>query len=359
MSKDSAAIDSEGGTHLDGVFGEAAARAAAACWGHTDDAQLDLLCISENATYSVRDRAAGNRTVLRLNRPGYHSKAALGSELAWITALRQDGVVRTPAVVPTLRGSRVATLTSSTSPTSSTSSASSSSARHAVMFTFVEGSAPEAGSLAGGMPIIGEIAGRLHEHSRHWTRPAGFTRFSWDLPAALGDGGQPARWGDWRAGAEASTRAVLEAAERQVIDRLGAYGQASHRFGLIHADLRAANLLIADGDTTDITVIDFDDCGLSWYLYDLAASVSFLEHSPELGGLIAGWLAGYRRVCAVDREDVAALPSLVMLRRLQLLAWSASHAETQMVQSLGADFAEQSAGVAELYLASQLLRGVT
>ncbi len=344
----SEAIDSKGGAHLDAVFGEAAARSAAACWGHTDDAQLELLCISENATYAIRDRAAGERTVLRLNRPGYHSKAALDSELSWITALRQDGVVQTPAVVPTMLGSRVATL-----------SAENASLRHAVMFAFVEGAAPEPGSLAAGMPVIGEIAARLHEHSRHWKPPAGFTRFSWDLPAALGDAGQPARWGDWRVRAEPSSREVLEAAERQVIDRLGAYGQDSHRFGLIHADLRAANLLVADGDTADITVIDFDDCGLSWYLYDLAASVSFLEHSPELGGLIAGWLAGYRRVCAVTREDVAALPSLVMLRRLQLLAWSASHAETQMVHSLGTDFAEQSADVAERYLADQLLPEVS
>jgi Ser/Thr protein kinase RdoA (MazF antagonist) len=321
---------------------------------------VDLLCVSENATYSVRDPSTGERTVLRLNRPGYHGKAALESEVAWITALRQAGVVQTPAVVPTPRGTTVATLASLASDSSPGAAGSSSrSDRYAVMFTFVDGTAPEPGTLAAGMPVIGEIAARLHEHSRGWTAPAAFTRFSWDLSAALGDERRPARWGDWRSAAGPQLREVLEAAEQQVRRCLGDYGIDHQRFGLIHADLRAANLLVPDTEVTDITVIDFDDCGLSWYAYDLAASVSFLEHSSKLADLVAGWLEGYRRVGAFSGEDVAVLPSLVMLRRLQLLAWSASHADTEMVQSLGAGFADQSARVAERYLSGQLLAGVS
>lgn len=250
--------------------------------------------------------------------------------------------MRTPAYVPTPSQVMVATL-SATDPV-----------RHAVMFGFAEGREPVAGSIAAGMPAIGEIAARLHQHSRRWIRPAGFTRFSWDLPHALGSSDRPGRWGDWRAGTPGSLQPVLETAELRLREQLTAYGFAAERFGLIHADLRAANLLVKDGG--EVTVIDFDDCGDSWYAYDLAASVSFLEHQQELPELVAGWLEGYHRIGHLGAADLRVLPALIMLRRLQLLAWSASHAETEMVRSLGPAFAEETATVADRYLSGSLLR---
>ena len=44
-----------------------------------------------------------------------------------------------------------------------------------------------------------------------------------------------------------------------------------------------------------------------------------------------------------------------MLRRLQLQAWSSSHADTEMVRSLGPAFAAQTVEVAERYLSAALL----
>jgi Ser/Thr protein kinase RdoA (MazF antagonist) len=325
------------------VFGEPSAREAAAQWGFGPATELDLLCISENATYLLTDPLSGDRSVLRLNRPGYHSRQEIESELAWTAALRREGVVTTPAALRMRQGGHVAVLTPAPDP------------RHAVMFTHAAGAEPEPGSLAAGMPAIGEIAARLHAHARAWVRPEGFRRFAWDLPAALGDANGPGRWGDWRDGASHELLPALEAAQAAVITTLAGYGQAPERFGLIHGDLRAANLLV-DGET--VTVIDFDDCGLGWFGYDIAAAVSFLEHRPELTELTAGFLAGYRRLGAFTSADVAALPSLIMLRRLQLLAWSASRASTEMVRSLGPDFAAQSAAVADAYLSGTLLAGL-
>ena len=328
------------------VFGESAARTAAKRWGFGPTAQLSLLCISENATYLVTDPESGARSVLRLNRPGYHSRRAIESELAWTAALRRESVVATPAALRTLQGTRVAIL-------------EEAAGRHGVMFTFAEGTEPAPGSLPSGMAAIGEIAARLHAHSRRWTPPKGFERFRWDLPAALGDAHGPGRWGDWR-DAEPAAMMVLEAAQASVVATLTGYGQAPDRFGLIHGDLRAANLLLdgatdSDSEADAITVIDFDDCGMSWYGYDIAAALSFLEHRPELAELTAEFLAGYRRLATFHQVDVEALPALIMLRRLQLLAWSVSHAHTEMVLSLGPDFVELSADVAERYLSGTLL----
>jgi hypothetical protein len=55
--------------------------------------------------------------------------------------------------------------------------------------------------------------------------------------------------------------------------------------------------------------------------------------------------------------DLAVVPALVMLRRLQLQAWSSSHADTEMVRSLGPAFAAQTVEVAERYLSAPWLTG--
>jgi Ser/Thr protein kinase RdoA (MazF antagonist) len=322
------------------VFSESTARAAAAQWGFGPATQLTLLCISENATYLLTDPDSGARGVLRLNRPGYHARQEIESEIAWTAALRREGVVTTPAVLRTVQGERVAVL-------------DEGAGRHGVLFTFAEGIEPARDSLPTGMGAIGEIAARLHAHSRRWTRPPGFERFTWDLPAAFGDARGPGRWGDWRDADPPSIR-TLEAAQASVMATLTDYGQTAERFGLIHGDLRAANLLF-DSDTQTITVIDFDDCGLSWFGYDVAAAVSFLEHRPELEELTSEFLTGYRRLAEFSRADAQALPALIMLRRLQLLAWSATHATTEMVLSLGPDFADLTVEVADRYLSGTLL----
>ena len=346
-------------TSLDPVFGLAAAREAAAHWGYGDDAALELLCVSENATYLVRDGRSEEPAVLRLNRPGYHSPEALASELAWTADLRAAQVVRTPGWHPTADGKPVALLAPA---------CAAGPARYAVLFGYARGEHPaDAGgsteTASTALVGIGQLAARLHAHSRGWRRPAWFHRFSWDLTAALGTGsGTPGRWGDWRAGYPAAERGLLEAAETRVRQALSGYGYAPERYGLIHADLRAANLLVSgEASGPRVTVIDFDDCGYAWFLYDLAASVSFLEHQPELPDLVSGWLEGYRRTAAVDpigSADLAVIPALVMLRRLQLQAWSSSHADTDMVRSLGPEFAAQTAEVADRYLGSGWLSGL-
>ena len=58
-----------------------------------------LINLSENATYRIDDPATGRRWALRVHRDGYHSTNAIASELAWLQALRSDGVVITPVPV--------------------------------------------------------------------------------------------------------------------------------------------------------------------------------------------------------------------------------------------------------------------
>src|SRR5688500_12041786 len=71
---------------------------ALAHYGISPAAPPRLVNLSENATSLVEDRRG--TFALRVRREGYHSRNAIASELAWLQALRRDGVVTTPVPLP-------------------------------------------------------------------------------------------------------------------------------------------------------------------------------------------------------------------------------------------------------------------
>lgn len=312
---------------------EAFAHAALPAFDLDPGATITMLNVSENGTFAVDDPVAG-RSVLRVHRTNYHSEQAIRSELAWIEAIRGDGVLNTPAFLPARDGSPVVT------------ARVGSEERFVVRFDWVDGVHPEEDRLVRDFVQLGAITARLHEHARHWPRSQDFRRFVWNFDTAFGN--QPL-WGRWQdgLGVGAEETEVLGRLEQVLERRLAAYGNGNDRFGLIHADMRLANLLVKG---EEVTVIDFDDCGFSWYLYDLGSALSFIEHEPYVPDLIDSWVSGYRTVAALSAEEEAEIPTFVMFRRLLLTAWVGSHAETETGQELGEEFAAVSCRLAEDYL---------
>ncbi|MDI4666013.1 phosphotransferase [Xanthobacter autotrophicus] len=320
--------DAEYLTRIEGLI-----RAHLPDWGLPADAALSLISISENATFRATSDARD--LVLRVYRPGYHTPAEIRSELAWIEALRADDIVPTPRIIPTLDGRLLAGIDDGGTP------------RHMAAFAFVPGAEPQEGDdLPRWFRHLGVLHARLHAHARRWARPQGFTRKVWDFESMLGS--RPL-WGDFRAalGLDGPSRALMERTAGVLRERLAPLSTPDS-FGLIHADLRLANLL-AEGEA--LTLIDFDDCGFSWFLYDFAAAVSFIEHSPLVPELKAAWLDGYRTRAPLPSDAGDALDVFVMLRRMLLTAWVASHAETPTAQEMGAGYTEGTLRLAEDFLA--------
>ena len=305
-------------------------------WGCSPAATARMINHSENVTYRVDDTGTGCTTILRVHRPGYHSLAAIHSELCWLDALRDEAGVVTATALPARDGATIQTLAGD----------GLDEPRYAVMFSFLSGAEPSETALLEPFERLGEVTARLHGHARRWPLPQGFARQTWNFDTMLGC--RPI-WGDWRAGMgmDASRKAQLQRLADAIERRLRRYGQGANRFGLIHADLRLANLLL-EGPTTK--VIDFDDCGFGWYLYDLGAALSFIEHRPDVPALVDAWVRGYRRVASLAAEDEAEIFTFILLRRLLLVAWIGSHAETDLAQSMGQAYTEGSCTLAEQYL---------
>ena len=322
----------------DGVLGRVAetARRALKRYDLPPDAEATLINVSENATFRV-DSTAGT-AILRVHRLGYHPIAAIRSELDWVDALRRDAGVRTPAIVPAADGSRVVRVDDP-----------GAEPRHCVMFEFLPGAEPPEHRLVEDFEARGAMTARMHRHARTWRRPPGFTRFHWDVEAAFG---REARWGRWRdgVGVDREAAAVLARLEDTLRERLARYGRDRARYGLIHADLRLANLLV-DGPR-GTAVIDFDDCGFGWFMYDFGAAVSFMEHDPRVPEMLDSWLRGYRSVLDLSAEDAAEISTFVLFRRLLLIAWIGSHPVADIARTLGAGYTAGGCELAERYLTS-------
>jgi Ser/Thr protein kinase RdoA (MazF antagonist) len=310
------------------------AERAIQAYGCAPGSTVRLLNVSENATYLVEDPAEGP-AILRVHRLGYHTETEIQSELAWLDALRAEAGVRTPRVLPAPDGRRVLALPDG----------EAGGTRHCVRFEYLAGTEP-ADDDAAHFAELGEITARMHQHARQWARPAWFTRFHWDYAAAFGP--QP-RWGRWQdgIGAGPAERAVLGRLDSTLASRLAAFGTGPDRYGLVHADTRLANLLVDGGQ---VSVIDFDDSGFSWYLYDVGTAVSFFEHQPQVPALVDSWLSGYRQVLSLPAEDEAEIWTFIMFRRLLLVAWIGSHQGADIAQELGAGYTRDSCDLAERYL---------
>ncbi|MBJ3785453.1 phosphotransferase enzyme family protein [Devosia sediminis] len=308
-------------------------------WADLDGAVLQLINYSENHTFLVS--VPGDEAfALRVHRPSYQSVANIESELAWLEALHHQTDLPIPEPVAGRNGK---VLQQFETP--------SGEQFYAVLFHFIAGHEPNPDSnLVDLFGVLGRYAASLHHHVIAWQRPAGFERQAWTASSILDSNGL---WGDWRTapGVTADMRPVLDDLDASLRRRLADYGTGPDRYGLIHADMRLGNLLV-DGD--QVSLIDFDDCGVCWFGYDFAAGISFHETHQAVPALRASWLKSYQAVRPLSDEDVAMLDSMVMLRRMALLAWIGSHGETSLAQLHVNGFAEGTADLARRYLRGAL-----
>jgi Ser/Thr protein kinase RdoA (MazF antagonist) len=304
-------------------------------WGISENAQIMLLNHSENTTYKIQEE--DQRYILRVHRLGYHTPEAIAAELDWVKAISSDTMIRTATPIKGSNDELIQPFATS-----------QDSDRYSVLFEFLDGEEPsEDHDLPASFEQLGEITAILHEHSKQWLkdkpRPI---RPLWDFEHSLGS---TPIWGSWRKGIAMTPEmtSLFEQGVAEIRKRLERYGMGPERFGLIHADLRLANLLIHEGD---VSVIDFDDCGYSWFMYDLGSALSFIEHKDYVPTLIESWVKGYNRVRTLTDEELAMIPSFILLRRILLVAWLGSHSETEIAGEIGEAFTPQTCELVTRYL---------
>ncbi|MCX7888535.1 MAG: phosphotransferase [Rhodobacteraceae bacterium] len=301
------------------MTGEARARAMADAalhyWGRAEGTPR-LVKWRENIVFEAHLRS-GAHVALRLHRPGYQSRRAIEAELDWTGRLHAAGLA-VPAPVPALNGRPTVRVGD----------------RVASVVAWIDGEPlgaaerPLAGDEAGQaamMAGVGALVARLHEATDRLALPAGFPRPRWDGEGLLGD--RP-RWGRFWTNpalspAEREDLLAARAAARAALDGMAREGAD---FGLIHADILRENILQTGAG---LALIDFDDSGWGFRLYDLATAIVQSLEEPALPALAAAVVAGYRGVRPLPERDAARLSLFVALRAFASCGWIATRAPAE------------------------------
>jgi Ser/Thr protein kinase RdoA (MazF antagonist) len=315
---------------------ERVARDALARFEFSRRAVLAPVSERENAIFRIDDPATGQAFALRIHRRGYQTRRSVGSELRWMEALRSAGV-ETPVPRRGVDGALVQVM-----------AAPDGGADFLCdVLTWLAGDPLAESNSPDVLRTLGALNARIHRQARAWQLPDDFERQRWDEDGMLGT--RPL-WGDFRelAALGAGERSTLERAASRARERLARYGKGPDRFGLIHADLMPENILVCEGKPC---VIDFDDCGFGWFLYDLATLLCFQAGLPSYDDQLALWLEGYRSVEALGDEHLAELSTLVMARILVALGWLHTRRNTDFARAVTETVVGRACSYAEELLA--------
>ncbi len=275
--------------------------------------EIELVSLSENVTFRVSDQDGG-AYVLRLHRPGYHTHEALDSERIWTRALADFGV-SVPVPVTTRDGrDYVSVLVSELG-----------EHRQAGMTHWIPGELLEnvLARADGTVPYerwyerLGAIAAAMHVQSSAWRPPPAFQRHALDADGLLGEAPFWGRFWEHPKLSPAERRLMLDT-RQHIRGALERYGRAPESYGVIHADLHTSNLLV-DGDR--LTVIDFDDTGFGWYLYDIAVALSRGQDRPDFAAIEAAFFKGYRSRRAISEAARAMVPMFLLVRGMAVIGW--------------------------------------
>ena len=278
---------------------ETLAQEAAQHWGGQSPR---LIRNRENAVFEIT--LPTGPAALRLHRMGYQSDAAIWSELWWCAALAAEGVA-VPAALPNLQGDLLVTL---------------SNGRKASVISWVKG---EALGIAGEpfdlpLPVLldrhralGRLVAEFHVATAKLTLPEAFTRPRWDIPGLVGEA---PFWGRFWEHPEATPdqRATLIRARALLRERLTDHATTAPIVP-IHADVLRENVLVNDHL---LSLIDFDDSGWGFALYDLGTVLSQNLYEPAYPEIRDALMEGY------GTSDRAMVEIFTLARTCASVGWT-------------------------------------
>lgn len=213
-----------------------------------DPVSVDLVLHGFNSTFRV-DGAGGVTVAVRVHTNSFSTPAHIHAHTAWMRDLARDTSIRLPVPLLTPEGESVTEV----------------DGRLVTAATWLEGDDVDTLDRAQGREL-GRIMARLHEHARGWAIPEGGSLTTYDDPL-LGDENRLTRaYAD-----RPEDRALIEWAFDRCSAAMTAAAEAEPAI-VIHADLHGGNLKWHEGE---MSVFDFDDCGLGARAFDLAISTFY------------------------------------------------------------------------------------
>lgn len=271
-------------------------------WGMSQ-ATYRLVAERENKIFQISH--ANQHYALRIRRPGLRSPIELQSELVWLNALGTKGL-DVPKPMPSLSGN---------------------------WLEQINGYWVDVISWLNGQPLgesrqpltlpqpekvffaLGIELACLHDLSDRLSLPQSFERPHWDIDGLIGETPHWGRFWD-NPTLDEKTKSLLidfrHQAHLQLTER-----QSSLDFGLIHADPVRENILI-DNNVDEVKLIDFDDSGYGYRIFDIATALIKNRHEPHYADLEQALIEGYQ---SRRQLDVSSLKLFLAIRASSYVGW--------------------------------------
>ncbi len=284
---------------------EALAIRAAEAWGGTAHPPR-LLSHRENAVFEVT--LPSGLAALRLHRPGYRTDSHIRSELDWTNELAMRGFPA-PEPVAMSGGDYLLAL---------------DNRLRASVIVWMDGAPIGTGSS----PLtaddlvtyfeVGALLARLHRTTME-IGPKRFDRPSWDIDGLTGPRPLWGRYWDMP-GLSVEQRRLLIAARDRARSQLVGYAANGGEITLIHSDALRENVFRRpDGS---LALIDFDDSGFGFVMYELAASISQAVTDPLYPMAQRAVIEGYSKERPLTPCDRSMFGVFAMLRAFSSLGWT-------------------------------------
>lgn len=232
----------------------------------------------ENAVFEIN--LPKGRAALRLHREGYQNADNIQSEL-WLMEKLAAAGLPVPSALASLDGTNLVTL---------------STGRQASVISWREGEAMGFAGVAFAAATeillsrharLGQLLAEIHRTADGLTLPQSFVRPVWDSSGLVGE--LPI-WGRfWEHPLATPTQSAALAECRSYLQNMLTRSDVGG-VGLIHADVLRENVLV-QGDS--LSLIDFDDSGFGYRLYDLGTVLSQNLYEPAFNEIRAALIEGY------------------------------------------------------------------
>lgn len=279
-------------------------------WGMSD-ASFSFVAGRENQVFKIVSQHG--QFALRIRRPGLRQPDELHAELAWLDALYHAGLsVPRPCLsaqgrfLEEIAQYRIDMVSWLPGTPLGTSRAPLTIDKPAVIFSHL-------GQIMAQMHIASdEFINDVGNSDQH-NKPSGFTRHSWHIEGLLGEAPVWDRFWD-NPTLDLATKTLMTDFRTAARTHLTALSD-SLDFGLIHADLVRENILI---DQEAIHLIDFDDGGYGYRLFDIATALLKNRAEPDFPALQQALIEGYQQVRTLD---VSQLDLFMALRATSYVGW--------------------------------------
>jgi amicoumacin kinase len=264
------------------------------------DGQIRSLDAFESFIYEFERDGAGY--ILRIGHSLRRSEALIQGEVDWINYLAEGGVSVSRAI-HSEHGKLVEVVEDG-----------QGGQFLATAFVKAQGKPPW---VVGWTPALyetyGELLGRIHARTRsyHPVQPA-WKRPEWDDDIfEFVDHFLPA------------TEVFARQRYHALLKHLHHLPKDSHSYGLIHQDAHSSNLMV-DGSGR-LTLFDFDDCGYSWFINEIAIVLFYIAQDAEdivafTRSFMSHLLRGYQKVCVLDPRWLKEIPNFLKVREIELYA---------------------------------------